>query len=299
MKRILFLILIFISCSTQQQINNETEIVFNSYYEESIYLKEKYKNITEYDAQLTNIQKKYDLSPDLIEITKNDLSIDLVDKNNYEILCTNDATTDLTDMPINYIYREILIGRGELITIELKNLKGNNPDTRMFLIEGELNSNNFKNISYNDDYNYLPSSKIESVLLGKDKIYTLIIHSYDASTSGTCDIYINDILYKENISFGGQTIYRTFGNLDIFRAKSENMVTDSFLIIAGYNEAEKSYKILYYSDDSDVDLSFNFQIKDAVYTKGYLLFGAYSPSSEGYIDLKLIKGGSLDAIPNE
>jgi len=36
-----------------------------------------------------------------------------------------------------------------------------------------------------------------------------------------------------------------------------------------------------------------------LYTKGYLLIGVYSPLSEGYIDLKLIKGGTLDAIPNE
>ncbi|HQB60536.1 MAG TPA: hypothetical protein PK899_02610 [Spirochaetota bacterium] len=203
-------------------------------------------------------------------------------------------------------------------TLTIKNLNYINKRT---LYDMDLSGDNFKEPDYSSDFELtgvpfhlgfdnrnenirlLSDGKINNYKYLSDnkyhKIYTLIIHSYDVSTSGTCDIYINDKLYKENISFGGQTIYRTFGNLDIFRAKSENMVTDSFLIIAGYNEAEKSYKILYYSDDSDVDLSFNFQIKDAVYTKGYLLIGAYSPSSEGYIDLKLIKGGTLDAIPNE
>jgi len=301
MKKIIAFSLIYVSLSCQI----DRKISINPFEEKTNFIDEvkKYKILYEdielYNNQLQILQNKYKIpiisSDFFIDITKNNI----IDKNKYESSVL-DESCDIYKLPINSFFIYTFNGNNQYNEFETRNLKPinkkNTPDTRMYLLKGHLRNGEFNTIDYNDDFDNERKSKLNAIYLYENQIYTLIIHSYDIESSGICDLYNNNKIFKSNIYFGGQTFYKIIDYFDIIKSENVNNGLDTLFIICIFDEEKKYYEVIKYNDDNEKSLGFNYQIKDNIHKKGYILVGAYSSLNIGFINLKLIKGHIIDGF---
>lgn len=182
------------------------------------------------------------------------------------------TTYCLYNIPHTYVYRRyILLQAGTQYIWDTRDLRGNNPDTYMYLVRQNTI------VAGNDDYNGLAS--LIAYTPSVTAYYMLIIRAYGKWSSGTCDVYQSvgggtPTRIENNVKFGGYPVSGHWKADE--RIFTKNATGDTYLYLIHGNTMLRN-------DDGGEGLC--SEIRPGYEAWGLVLLGSWSTLTEGRTQL--------------